>query len=84
MNWFWKPIDWVGNWIINEFDVKYQLRLGVLLFFGSIPFYPYMIWSGEPPIIYFLSVLAVTLTGLGILISLQVLANQEVEKESEE
>lgn len=77
----WKPIDAIGDWIINEFDSRKQMRLGVILFLGSIPFYPYLFWSGEPPVIYFLSVLAVTLTGLGILVSLQVLVKQEEAEE---
>ena len=77
----WRPIDTVGNWIVNEFSTQAQLRLGVILFLGSLPFYPYMLWSGEPPVIYFLSVLAVTLTGLGILVSLQVLVRQEKQEE---
>lgn len=73
----WKPIDKVGNWILEEFDSRSQLRLGVLLTFLSIPFYPYMFWSGEPPVIYFLSVVAVTLTGLGLIVGTQVLVKQE-------
>lgn len=77
----WEPIDAIGDWIINEFDSRKQMRLGVILFLGSIPFYPYLFWSGEPPVIYFLSVLAVTLTGLGILVSLQVLVKQEEAEE---
>jgi hypothetical protein len=80
----WRPIDAIGDWIVNEFDSKKQMRLGVILFLGSIPFYPYLFWSGEPPVIYFLSVLAVTLTGLGILVGLQVLVKQEQIEESNE
>lgn len=78
----WRPIDAIGDWIVNEFDSKKQMRLGVILFLGSIPFYPYLFWSGEPPVIYFLSVLAVTLTGLGILVGLQVLVKQEEIEEN--
>lgn len=73
----WRPIDAIGMWIIDEFDVQKQIRMGVLLFLGSLPFYPYMFFSGEPPVIYFLSVLAVTLTGIGILLALQVLVHQK-------
>jgi cytosine/uracil/thiamine/allantoin permease len=73
----WKPIDKIGQWILEEVDAEVQLRLGVILTLISIPFYPYMIWSGEPPVIYFLSVLAVTLSGIALVIGAQVLVRQE-------
>lgn len=80
----WKPVDKVGLWIVHEFDALHQLRLGVVLTFLSIPFYPYMLWSGEPPVIYFLSVVAVTLTGLGLIVGTQILYNQEAEKDDDD
>lgn len=73
----WAPIDKIGEWILEEVDAKVQLRMGVLLTLGSLPFYPYMIWSGEPPVIYFLSVEAATLSGLGLIIGAQVLVRTE-------
>ena len=73
----WKPIDKIGQWILEEVDAEVQLRLGVILTLISIPFYPYMIWSGEPPVIYFLSVLAVTLSGIALVIGAQVRVRQE-------
>jgi hypothetical protein len=75
--WLWKPIDAIGMWFIEELDALVQLRIGVLLSLISVPFYPYLFWSGEPPVIYFLSVLATTLGGLGFLIGAQVLFFQQ-------
>lgn len=73
----WAPVDKLGYWLVHELDAKIQLRIGVLLTLGSFPFYPYLFWSGEPPVIYFLSVVATTLTGLGIIIGCQALVHLE-------
>jgi len=73
----WRWIDKIGRWIIEEANTELQLRFGVMLTLFSLPFYPYIFWSGEPPIIYFLSVLAVTLTGLSIVVGCQILVKQE-------
>jgi hypothetical protein len=81
VKWLWKIVDKIGLWIVHEFGALEQLRLGVVLTFLSLPFYPYMFWSGEPPVIYFLSVVAVTLTGLGLIVGTQILYNQEQEEE---
>lgn len=80
----WGLVDKIGLWIVHEFDALHQLRLGVVLTFSSIPFYPYMFWSGEPPVIYFLSVVAVTLTGLGLIVGTQILYNQEAESNDDD
>jgi cytosine/uracil/thiamine/allantoin permease len=79
----WKPIDKIGKWILEEVDAEVQLRAGVLLTLLSIPFYPYMLWSGEPPVIYFLSVLAVTLSGIALVIGAQVLVRQEEDNDDD-
>jgi len=48
-----------------------QMRLGVALTLLSIPFYVYMPFSGEPPVVYFLSAMALTLTGITIIFAAQ-------------
>jgi peptidoglycan/LPS O-acetylase OafA/YrhL len=83
MKYLWKFVDGIGLWIVHEFGALQQLRLGVMLTLLSLPFYPYMFWSGEPPVIYFLSVVAVTLTGLGLIVGTQILYNQEEEKKDD-
>lgn len=83
MKYLWKIVDGIGLWIVHEFGALQQLRLGVILTLASLPFYPYMIWSGEPPVIYFLSVVAVTLTGLGLIVGTQILYKQEEQEKDE-
>jgi hypothetical protein len=56
-----------------------QLRLGILLVLASIPLYLYAPFSGEPLLIYLMSAAALTLTGVGIVVSAEVLKNQEDE-----
>lgn len=73
----WKPIDAIGEYLLRELDARVQLRFGVLLTLLSLPFYPYMFWSGEPPVIYFLSVIAATFGGLGLIIGAQALVHLE-------
>jgi len=73
----WKPIDAIGEWVLHRIEARVQLRLGVCLTLGSLPFYPYLFWSGEPPVIYFLSVEAATLSGLGLIIGAQALVHLE-------
>ncbi|HEY6019351.1 MAG TPA: hypothetical protein VIY48_05430 [Candidatus Paceibacterota bacterium] len=80
----WKPIDAMGEWLLRELEGRVQLRIGVLLTLFSLPFYPYMIWSGEPPVIYFLSVLAATFGGLGLVISAQAVVHLEDQKSGED
>jgi hypothetical protein len=73
----WRYIDAIGEYLLQELDARVQLRFGVILTLLSIPFYPYLFWSGEPPVIYFLSVLAVTLSGLALIIGAQALVHLE-------
>lgn len=73
----WKWIDAIGDWLLNELDARIQLRIGVIMTLASLPFYPYMFFSGEPPVIYFLSVVATTLTGLTLIIGAQALVHLE-------
>lgn len=80
----WKPVDKIGEWLLREVDARIQLRLGVILTLGSLPFYPYLFWSGEPPVIYFLSVLAATLGGLGLVIGAQALVMLEEGADSDD
>lgn len=76
----WKPIDWLARWLGDHMTAHNQLRLGILLVLGSLPLYGYAPFSGEPPIIYVMSALALTLTGVGIVVGAEVLTNQEDEK----
>lgn len=73
----WKPIDRQADWLRNQVDAEWQLRIGVLLTWISVPFYPYIAIADEPPAVLFLSVLAATLGGLSLVIGAQVLVNQE-------
>lgn len=75
-----KIVDKLARWVANKLDANAQLRFGVLLVLFSIPFYLYLPFSGEPPIVYLMSALALTVSGLSFLIGAEVLLNQEKGK----
>ena len=73
----WRPIDRMAAWLGDHLDAHWQLRIGILLVLTSIPLYVYLPFSGEPPIIYAMSAVAITLTGVSIVVGAEVLTNQE-------
>lgn len=80
---FWKPIDAMARWLGRKMGAENQLRLGIVLCIASLPLYAYLPFSGEPPLIYGMSALALTLTGVGIVVSAQVLVKQEEQEEGQ-
>ena len=82
MKWILKQTDRFADWLVNELDARAQLRAGVWLAFLSLPLFLYVPWSGEPPLIYIMSALALTLTGIGIVLSAEVLEQTEDAEES--
>ena len=79
----WKPIDAMAGWLGRVMGARNQLRLGIVLCLLSLPLYAYLPLSGEPPIIYAMSAIALTLTGIGIVVSAQVLVKQEEQEEDQ-
>lgn len=70
-------LDKIAEWIVVKLDAKAQLHFGVLLVLLSIPFYVYLPFSGEPPVVYFMSAMALTVSGLAFVVGAEVLLNQE-------
>jgi len=77
MSWLLKITDRMADWLIHELDARAQLRIGVWLALLSLPLYPYAPLSGEPPLIYLMSAAALTLTGIGIVLTGEVLEQTE-------
>lgn len=73
----WRPVDAIANWLGSKLTAKAQLRMGILLVIGSLPLYVYAPFSGEPVFIYTMSAAALTLTGIGIVVTAQVLLHQK-------
>lgn len=76
----WWPIDALGRWLGQVFDAQNQLRLGILCVLGSLPLAAYGPLSGEPVLIYEMSAIALTLTGIGLVLTAVLLLNQERDK----
>lgn len=72
-----KWIDRIGDWLVHELSAHAQLRLGVLLFLGSLPLYPAVFFVDEPPLIFLMSAAALTLTGIGIVLGAELLVTTE-------
>lgn len=77
MKWVMKATDAIADWLVHCLNARAQLRFGVWLVLGSVPLYVYAPFSGEPPIIYLMSAAAITLTGIGTVISAEVLEEEE-------
>ncbi len=73
----WKPIDWLGNWLGNFLTAKNQLRLGIICVLVSLPLAGYGPFSGEQLLIYEMSALALTLTGVGLVLTAVLLLKQD-------
>lgn len=76
----WRPIDAIGNWLKDSLGAEAQLRFGVLCVLWSLPLMVLGFFVDEPFLIYQMSATALLLTGIGIVISAQVLVKEE-EKE---
>lgn len=72
-----KLIDALADWLADRFHARNQLRLGILLVLASVPLYAYLPFSGEPPIIYFMSAAALTISGITTVVAAEVLLHQE-------
>ena len=79
---FWRPIDCLGRWLGRVLNAQNQLRLGILCVLGSIPIACYGPFSGEPVLIYEMSVLALILTGIGLVLTAVLLLKQERNEDS--
>ncbi len=73
-------LDSLGNWLADRFGARNQLRLGILCVLGSIPLYAYLPFSGEPPIIYVMSALALTLSGMTMVFAAEILMKEEEDE----
>lgn len=71
-------IDAIADWLRDRLGYRAQMRMGVILVLGSLPFYLYGPFAGEPPVIYYLSVVAVTLSGISIVVAAE--AAEEASK----
>lgn len=67
----WAPIDRIAEWVQHGVDVSVQQRLAVLIVMLSIPLMIYGPFTDEPILVYEMSAVALTLTGITWLASLQ-------------
>lgn len=79
----WKPIDWLGYEIAKWWTPQLQVRTGVVMTLVGIVLLPVGPFSGEPPLIYYMSAFALIVGGMSVLIT-AVLAIKEDDKASEE
>lgn len=77
---FWQPIDLLGHWLGRVLNARNQLRLGILCVLASLPLAVYGPMSGEPVLIYEMSAIALTLTGIGLVLTAVLLFKQEEDK----
>lgn len=70
-------LDAIADWLLHVLQARAQLRLGVALCLLSVPIYAWTPFSGEPVMIYLMSAAAITLTGVSIVISAEVLEQGE-------
>lgn len=77
----WWPIDLLGRWLGRVLNAQNQLRLGILCFLASLPLAAYGPFSGEPVLIYEMSAIALTLAGVGLVLTAVLLLNQERDKQ---
>lgn len=72
----WGPIDAAADWLRHTFGVQAQLRMGVLMVFGSGPLMVYGLWTNEPFLVYEMSAAALLFAGIGVVVTAETL--QEV------
>jgi hypothetical protein len=79
----WRPIEWVGYALARWWTPKLQVRTGSLATLAGIALVPLVFISGEPPLIYLMSAVALILGGMGVLVT-AVLAVKEDPETTEE
>lgn len=79
----WRPVDAVGHAVVQWWSPLRQVRTGVLVTAVGLALIGYLPFSGEPPLIYLMSAVALVLAGLGILVT-AVLALKEDDDASED
>ena len=72
-----KPIDSIAYWLRDGLGAQAQLRIGVLCVLLSVPVLIFGFFTNEPFMVYQMSALALTLTGVGIVVGAQVLVQSE-------
>jgi hypothetical protein len=72
-----RVLDAIADWLMDVLSARVQLRAGVLLVLLSIPLFVYAPFSGEPLLIYLMSALAISLTGVSIVLGAEVLEQTE-------
>lgn len=65
-----RVLDSIAEWIQDGVDLRVQQRIAVLVILLSLVLIPYGPYSGEPLLVYEMSALALTLTGITWLASL--------------
>jgi hypothetical protein len=79
----WRPLDWLGYRAATWWTPQLQVRTGTLCTLAGIALVPFVLVSGEPPLIYLMSAGALVLSGMSILVT-AVLALHEDPEASEE
>lgn len=65
----WKPVDWLGYKLAKWWTPQLQVRTGTVLTILGVLLLVYTPLSGEPPLIYFMSALALIIGGLSVLVT---------------
>lgn len=75
---FLRVTDLLADWLRDELGPRAQLRFGIWIVLGSTIWTLYaLFFSGEPPNVIAMSGIALVLTGIGIVVSAQVLERQD-------
>ncbi len=69
MHYLAKLLDTLSHHLQARLTAQAQVRLGILLTLLSLPLYVYLPFSGEPPVIYAMSAVAITLTGMTLVVA---------------
>ena len=77
MHFLLRPLDWMAEWLGDHLSPQAQLRVGIGCVLASLPFYAYWPVSGEKPGVYFMSALALSLSGIAFVVGAEVLMAQE-------
>lgn len=77
-------LDCMADWLAEHLGPQNQLRLGILLVWLSLPLYIYAPFTSEPLLVYLMSAVAITLTGATLVVSAEVLKEQEHQREQQE
>jgi hypothetical protein len=69
MGWVIRFLDHIGDWIAEHCPPRAQRRIGVAMMLVSIPLFVYAPFSGEPFLIYEMSVGALAFGGLTTIVA---------------